>query len=393
MAEGYHTDFVKERDIIAIKYLAKRRNTKALCNIKFNKELVQQKDMSGDSLLHILAEEGYIHLLPKETMTKENLGLRDKDQNTVLHIVAQKGQLRELPRKLITKEGLLERNSEGNTPIHFAAMGGNLGVLPKDVMKLENILIPNNEGETSLHLSVYFKKTNTIPEEFLKNETITVCDKAGNTLLHTAAGANELKSIPKSLMSIENISRTNNQGETVAHIAAKNLCLNDIPDEYLTAGLMASKSSDGSTPLRLGCQYLNANSLAQFTPKQLTPPFLTITDKKGVAPIDIISEGNLHLLPLSSLTGELLLWQKPAEKPRGGAENSRVNIESTPLKNFCNRYQEKQIHTLNYICNLMDANTLKSMKIENKDARTTINEYIMKKSLKRVVKEEETISI
>lgn len=379
-------NFASDRDIIAIKYLVKRQNTKALRKINFTQELIERKDMSGDCLLHILAEEGYIHLVPKELITHKSLELLDKDQNSVLHIIALKSQLNQVSSNLLTNEKLLKKNSEGNTALHFGAMGGDLTQFPKDFLNLENLLISNKAKQTSLHLAIYFKKTNCIPKEFLNQATVNICDSSGDTLLHTAAASNSLKNIPKSLMTIENISKTNNKGETIAHTAVKSLCLNDIPKECLTTEIMGKKSSDGSTPLHLGCQQLDAYSLCQFTPKQLSIQSLTTPDNKGLAPIDTISKGNLHLLPTTVLTKDLLLWVNPKNR-------NHIKTGETPLQSFCNTYHAQQHGTLNYICSLLDTKILKAMKIEDDEAKTTIHWHIMKKSLKSMARDEGTINL
>lgn len=70
------------------------------------KELLNERDENGDTVLHVAAEHNTINTIPKHLLTCNALKEKNSQVDTVWHIIAFKNNFKDIPENLLTTEDL-----------------------------------------------------------------------------------------------------------------------------------------------------------------------------------------------------------------------------------------------------------------------------------------------
>jgi len=118
--------------------------------------------------MHYLAEHG-LDALPE--ICEDILIAPDASGNTPLHILANNNRIKGIPKQFLTKKNLCLANSGGATPLHYMAAYGELDSISEDVLTSDAILLPDATGRTPLHWAL------NATMEASRNNTDVLLDK------------------------------------------------------------------------------------------------------------------------------------------------------------------------------------------------------------------------
>ena len=253
--------------------------------------------------------------VPFDKLTKENLKEKCSTGETLVHKLALDNKLRLLPKGILSEELLLEQNHKGDNVYIYLARQQKLAILPKKLITKEGLLAQNKNGETALERVIEFNKLETIDIKFIKQGILLENFRALATYFHFAAMMGELKKIPKELW-INNLGLKDSKGSTVVHWAAEGkpedfpICkeslelinsqnmvgetplhkaqLNKLPQEYLSKESLSITDNYGDTPLHKSAW---ANSTTFLPIKQLNEELLTTKNKRGQSLIYMLTTG------------------------------------------------------------------------------------------------------
>ena len=185
---------------------------------------------TGQNPILACAQLGFIHLLPQNTLTTENIMLKNDVESTVLHYA----NLDQIPIHLLTQESMSVRNNNGRTPMHVAAIRKQLGLVPTSLLTIANLTEQDHQQYTPLMLAGAGLRN--IPKEVFTEKTVLGQNIYNNNLLHEAARNKCLDLIPIKLLTIANLTKQDRIGKTPLEYAAEANYLEQIPillPEYL----------------------------------------------------------------------------------------------------------------------------------------------------------------
>lgn len=249
---------------------------------KLTKENLKEKCSTGETLIHKLALDNKLKLLPKGILSEELLLEQNHKGDNVYIYLARQQKLDRLPKELITKEGLLAQNRNGETALERVIEFNKLETIDIKFIK-DGILLENFRAlSTYLHFAVMMGELKKIPKE-LWIDKVGIKDAKGNTVIHWAAEGKP-EDFPICKESLELINSQNMAGETPLHKAQ----LNKLPIEYLSKESLSIKDNYGDTPLHKSAW---ANSTTYLPIKQLDGELLTIKNKRGQSLIYMLTRG------------------------------------------------------------------------------------------------------
>ncbi|RDD34684.1 ankyrin repeat domain-containing protein [Wolbachia endosymbiont of Cylisticus convexus] len=204
-----------------VKFLNNQYHENPLHKIAGNSET--QDSETQDNAINFLIEHS--KLLGQ---LKSDINQKDVDGNTPLHIAAQHGnkQLIELFSRLGAK---IVKNKQDNTPLHIAIMHGNADCIELFHENREDILESKGEhGRNLVHLAAMYGQFDCL--HFLLNEfpnhNLNTKTSKGNTALHLALlKSTELESRKQCVSLLIDrgmqVNESNNEGSTPLHFAAQ----------------------------------------------------------------------------------------------------------------------------------------------------------------------------
>lgn len=161
------------RETPAIFQEVKEGNVEAIKKRIENCEDLSQKDESGNTVLHVAAQEGHEEIV--EALTDE------PDYSGFFGWVSWLASPFVSSPTLPNKD---EANNDGDTPLHKAFAYGRNGVAEKLLIKKVKVDIKNKKKRTPVFMVVYNNKPETIP--VLVKYNLLEQTKGGQTLLHKA---------------------------------------------------------------------------------------------------------------------------------------------------------------------------------------------------------------
>lgn len=201
-----------------------------------NKQTLGIKNAEGVTLLELIAENGQIHLVPKEHITAENI--KPLLASRLLHHLASQGTLLYLPGKLLTLASLTKQDAHGWTPLHAAAINGFFDQVPAQLLTEEAMTLPTERGVTPLHLLLNtsswekFLEKSVIP--FLNEKTLFLeCQDYSSPILRLAERG-KLSILPSRLRTEAILLRKNSNGFSAISESAVQENIHDLPSTVLT---------------------------------------------------------------------------------------------------------------------------------------------------------------
>lgn len=303
---------------------------------KLTKENLKEKCSTGETLVHKLALDNKLNLLPKGFLSEELLLEKNHKGDNVYIYLARKQKLDTLPKKLITKEGLLSENKNGETALEKVIEFNKLDTIDLKFIK-EGILLRQFRGlATYLHFAAMMGELKKIPKEIWENK-LDLKDSKGSTVLHWAAEGKP-EDFPICKESLKLINSQNIDGETPLHKAQ----LKTLPPEYLRKENLSIQDRYGDTPLHKSAW---ANSTTYLPIKHLDEDLLTLKNKRGQNLLHMIAlgyekqrdEGNLKEI-IKNLSKETLMRVKGLDVKQGALDiivkevNTRRIIEEIRKK-------------------------------------------------------------
>ncbi len=92
-----------------------------------------------------IADNGYLHMLPQENITKRNCTKEDAIGNNALYHSCRTGEISLIPQKFYNEAILTKRNLRGRSCLHEAAKFGHLNKIPQDYITEETMIGSNPE--------------------------------------------------------------------------------------------------------------------------------------------------------------------------------------------------------------------------------------------------------
>lgn len=245
-------------------------------------EDLKTQSPAGETLIHKLALNNKLNLLPEGILCEELLLQKNLIGDTAYLYLAKHQNLDILPKHLITKTGLLEPNLRGDTALERVIEFNKLEIVDPNLVK-EGILLETFRGiATFLHLAAMMGELEKIPQELWIGK-LGLKDTKESTLLHWAAEG-KTKDFPICKESLNLTKEQNINGETFLHKAQLSL----LPSEYLTKETLSIQDRYGDTPLHRSAW---TNSTTYLPIKHLTERLLTIENKKGESTLYMIIMG------------------------------------------------------------------------------------------------------
>jgi hypothetical protein len=249
---------------------------------KLTKENLKEKCSTGETLIHKLALDNKLNLLPKGFLSEELLLEKDQKADNAYIYLARQQKLDTLPKELITKKGLLSENKRGETPLERIIEFNKLETIDLNFIK-EGILLEKFRGlGTYLHFAAMNGELKKIPKN-LWEDKLGLKDSRKCTVLHWAAEGKP-EDFPICKESLKLINSQNIDGETPLHKAQ----LKSLPPEYLTKENLSVQDKYGDTPLHKSAW---TNSTTYLPIKQLDENLITIKNKRGQNLLHMIALG------------------------------------------------------------------------------------------------------
>ena len=178
---------------------------------------------TGENPITACAQLGFLHLLPANTITEENILLKNEVGSTVLHYAS----LDQVPVHLLSQTSMTIKNGNGRTPMHVAALRNQLGLVPTHLLTVTNLTEPDNHHYTPLMLAGAGLRH--LPKEVFTEKTVLGQNIYNNNLLHEAARNKCLDLIPLKILTVENLTKQDRIGKTPLDYAAEVNYLEEIP--------------------------------------------------------------------------------------------------------------------------------------------------------------------
>ena len=191
-----------------------------------------EKDLSGDTVLHKAVRDNVMDASKlRMLIAKTNVSLKeitDKKGNTIAHLAAETGRLHLI--ECMTPSLLEARNKDGDTAVHLAIKSGNMNVTRCIAEKYPSaVTILDKNNNTILHLAA--------KKDILKTDDLKLFDKAGAPLLQTDIWGETVAHIAAELGHLGLVQyiverepsvlmQKNAAGSTIAMIASENSQLN-----------------------------------------------------------------------------------------------------------------------------------------------------------------------
>ncbi|KAJ9157730.1 hypothetical protein NKR23_g790 [Pleurostoma richardsiae] len=158
--------------------------------------VVNARDESGKTPLHVTAERGKVCTLGALLAAGAKVHVRDKSKKTPLYLAVEGGHLEvveSLLANLATKPDAHRRRAVNacdescRTPLHIAAETGNVLILNALVTAEATIDIQDKDGKTPLHVAAEKGKIHALKKLLAAGATTNMQDRNGRTPLHIAA--------------------------------------------------------------------------------------------------------------------------------------------------------------------------------------------------------------
>lgn len=198
--------------------------------IKEYPELIESQDYSGDTILHLIAENGFDQLAEAILAIKPNLHLIENNWNRYpIHTAIlnkQKGIIEILFKKKETSE---QMDTEKNTALHYAACYGTPKIIQFCIDQSPDIDLQDGNGKTALLLAVEYQNLTSAKALVKNGANQEVKDFAGNNPIHLAVKNHDYNMV-KWLVehSKTDVNAINNQGYTPYMLAKESKVDKDI---------------------------------------------------------------------------------------------------------------------------------------------------------------------
>jgi len=150
-------------------------------------ELVNSKNVFGETLLHESAFRGNREVTELLLQKGADVSSRDIDGLTPLHWAAQNGHREVAESLLLNGAKIDEKDNAGKPPIYYAALGGHKRMVEYMLSKGMNINEEYDTGETLLHKVIKRGLDNDMVSILIKNNAdINKKDRKGQTPLSLA---------------------------------------------------------------------------------------------------------------------------------------------------------------------------------------------------------------
>ena len=150
-------------------------------------QLVNQADKSGNTVVHLMAQNDFVDLII--VLKEENpqlLLLRNRFHESALHTALLSGQIA-AATLLASVPGLLtlpDRN--GEIPLHYASTLGNVGVLKACTVPDSDIDFRDHYGRTAVHFAALSGKLDAVKALVDLKASLILKDHLGRSVLHPA---------------------------------------------------------------------------------------------------------------------------------------------------------------------------------------------------------------
>jgi len=208
---------------IKIERLAKENRWSDIAPQSLTRELLLQTDSEGNNLLHLMAQNRQISLLPTllEKSLLDNIELLwqplthcNKVGTCPLNTIASNKDLDKLPRNIFGREYLKLTVPNEDSLLDICI--NQLNKLPWLVKELDpELLVSKEYGEyMPIHTIALYRFTHLLSPEQLTPKVVNAVDKRGNTVLHASTHFEGLHHFPKSILSEENMNKKNKDGRS-----------------------------------------------------------------------------------------------------------------------------------------------------------------------------------
>lgn len=140
--------------------------------------------VAGETLLHLAALSGNLHLIPARDLTLSKLSVPNSAGETPMHTAAWKGNLKQLPQACVRGKAIRLRDRDGWAAVHCAACAGNLDQIPESEI-VRNILLetktnsPMSYESNTLHIAIHNGNLSQIPTTCLNDRNLKSRDSKG----------------------------------------------------------------------------------------------------------------------------------------------------------------------------------------------------------------------
>lgn len=180
----------------------------------FTTEMLNEKDVGGDTVWHIAAECNTLKDIPENLFTSENLAQKDMFDNTVFHTTAAYNTLKDIPKEFFTMNALNKKEGDCKTVWHIAAGSNTLKDIPKELFTEEALSQIDIFDDTVWHMAAKHGSLKTIPKHLLTEEIVNQRDEYGNTVLTIVATHSTIKNLPVHLIT-EKLLTMKNKGKLI----------------------------------------------------------------------------------------------------------------------------------------------------------------------------------
>ncbi len=183
-------------------------------------ETLTHVDKSGDSVLHLIAAQGYASLIDEVLqLTPRLLDISNNHGHYPVHTAILNNQI-DCLRIFLTKKGVEDlADSSGEVALHYAGQYGSKETVALCCKAYKNIDLPDSEGRTPLMLAARAGNTDAMQILVEHGADVNLRDNYGSSLLHHAVHYDGTESVRWVLNNAQiNVNHKNDYQQTALQI-------------------------------------------------------------------------------------------------------------------------------------------------------------------------------
>jgi len=306
--------------------------------------------------------------------------------HTILHHAAKQGYWNRVPKNLRDKKYWKEAKS-GTTVLISAFQGDDQSWIDKKSLTTKEILKTNESGQSIANLSAKADRFYLLPKEIITPEVLQqeISQEDYDTVLHKLARNKQPWVLDKKYLTESILATKGNYGETVYHIIADDSVPEMIPKHLWTKTTVTLPADSGITPLHNLCQH-------DWTliPKDITIEDILIKTTTGCTPMHCwATTQNWHRIPDKFLTKETLELRAEYEAAPIGSIVKQFGQLNLKVKNKLEK-TDKSIESKfrNVLSKITDKTLKELLNTTEKSLIPFIKDEITKRKLTKTLKEE-----